>query len=198
MKIEFDAERHLYRLDGAPVPAVTSILSDLFDWQAVAPDTLEHKRQIGLAVHRAIALELDDDLDRSSVEPRIEGYLEGWKRFQREKRFSCHLSECCVASKRFRYAGTLDLAGTMDAADVLVDVKCGEPHAATSLQTAAYLNAAREMGFLSNANRFALHLGPEGVYRLEPYADPNDFAVFLSCLSRHNWQVWKHLMKEPT
>lgn len=178
------------------VPNVTRVLRDLYDWGCVAPEVLEHKRQIGVAVHRAIALDLEDDLEPDSLDPMVEGYFEAWRRFRREKRFHCHLSECWVASKKFRYAGTLDLVGTMDGSEVLIDAKSSNPHPGSALQTAAYLHAAAEMGFTSQAGRFSLYLQPEGSYRLEPHISQNDFPVFLSCLSRYNWQVSHRLLKD--
>jgi len=196
VKIELDPARHLYRLDGKVVPNVTRVLGDLYDWSLVAPEILEHKRQIGAAVHRAIALDLEDDLDPASLDPQLEGYFEAWRRFRRETRFHCSLSECWVASKKFRYAGTLDFAGSLEGSDVLIDAKSTEPHPGTSLQTAAYLHAACETGLLSRAKRFALYLKPEGAYRLEPHVNQNDFPVFLACLSRYNWRSSHRLTKE--
>ncbi len=197
MRIELNETQHIYRLDGVVVPNVTRILGDLYDWNLVPPEILEHKRQIGAAVHRAIELDLEDDLDPSSLDSQLEGYFEAWRRFRREKRFNCCLSECWVASKKFRYAGTLDLAGSLDGSNVLIDTKStGEAHPSSALQTAAYLYAASEMGFISRAKRFALYLQSNGNYRLEPHVDQNDFPVFLSCLSRHNWRVSHRLIKE--
>ena len=162
MRIELDQAQHVYRLDGAVVPNVTRILGDLYSWDSIPPDALERKRQIGSAVHRAIELDLADDLDPASLDTQVEGYFEAWRRFRREKRLHCYLSECWVASKKFRYAGTLDLAGKMDGVEVLIDIKCtAQAHPASALRTAAYLHAATEMGFKRRARRFALYLQPD-------------------------------------
>jgi hypothetical protein len=181
------------------VPNVTRIIGDLYDWSLVPAEALEHKRQIGSAVHSAIELDLRDDLDISTVDSQAEGYFEAWRRFRLEKRFNCCLSECWIASRRFRYAGTLDLAGDMDGSDVLIDAKTTDTsHPGSTLQTAAYLHAASEMGYMpAHAKRFALYLRPNGAYRLEPHPYKNDFTVFLSCLSRYNWQVYRGLIKAP-
>ncbi len=198
MKIDFDPQKHAYRLDGIAVPNVTRVLGDLRDWSAIPRDALERKREIGTAVHLAIELDLLDDLDRVSLDSAVEGYFDAWRRFRREKRFECYLSECRVASKKFRYAGTLDLVGEMNGKDVLIDAKVSaEPHPATTLQTAAYLHAGLEMGFIGlGTERFALYLQSDGRYRLEPHPGKNDFAVFLSCLARYNWCLSKGLIKE--
>lgn len=191
MNLEFDEVAHRYRLDGAHVPGVTRVLGPLYDFAGVAPGVLEHKRQVGEALHLAIELDLREELDPVSIDAEIAGYFEGWLRFRREKRFECFLSERRVASKKYRYAGTLDLAGLIDGVEAVFDAKVTAAlHPAVALQTAAYLNAASEMGLVrSNARRYALRLKPEGSYVLDQHRDRNDFAVFLSCLSVHNWRV---------
>jgi hypothetical protein len=198
LKIAFDPSRHVYRLEGAIVPNVTRVLEDVYDWEAVAAERLERKRQIGQAVHAAIVLDLCGDLDERSLDPQIVGYFEAWRRLLREKRFACRLKECPVGSWRYRYAGTFDLAGEMSGSDALLEVKTSATLSpAAALQTAAYAYAAAEMDLLgSQTKRFALHLGSDGAYRLEPHTGKNDFAVFLACLSRHNWCARHGLLKE--
>lgn len=190
MNLQLDTVAHRYRLDGAVVPGVTRVLAPLYDFSAIRSDVLEHKRQIGEALHMAIELDLRDALDADSLDPEVAGYFDGWRRFRRETRFECRFSERQVASKKFRYAGTLDLAGLIDGAESLIDGKTTAAlHPATALQTAAYLAAASEMGLIrSNARRYALRLKPDGTYVLDQHKDRNDFAVFLSCLSLHNWR----------
>jgi hypothetical protein len=190
VNLQLDPVAHRYRLDGAEVPSVTQVLRGLYDFSDLRPGVLEHKRQIGEALHRAIELDLKDDLDISTLDPGLVGYFDGWTRFRRETRFEYLLSERQVASKKFRYAGTLDMGGLIDGAESLIDGKTTAAlHPAVALQTAAYLNAASEMGLIrSNARRYALRLKPDGTYVLDQHSDRNDFAVFLSCLSLHNWK----------
>jgi len=198
MNIAFDAARHLYRINGSVVPNVTRVLRDLYSWESVSAQTLERKRQIGTAVHRAIELDVQDDLDESSIDPQAAGYFDAWRRFGKERRFACRLAERQVGSHKFRYAGTLDLVGDLGGSDVLIDIKITyQLHPASGLQTAAYLHAASEMRLMcASAKRFALCLQADGTYRIQPHQDRNDFAVFLSCLSRHNWCLVHKLIKE--
>lgn len=190
MNLELDIASHRYCLDGAEVPGVTRVLQPLYDFSAIRDGVLEHKRQIGESLHLAIALDLKDDLDIDSLDPGVLTYFEGWRKFRRETRFKCFLSEKQVASKKFRYAGTLDFAGLIGGAEALIDGKTTAGlHPAVALQTAAYLNAASEMGLIrSSARRYALRLTPDGAYILDQHKDRSDFAVFLSCLSLHNWR----------
>ena len=198
MNLAFNAERHEYRLDGEYVPNVTRIIAPLHDFDGIPRDVLEHKRQVGEAVHAAIQLDLADDLDQGSVDPAISGYLIGWDRFRAENRFECQFSERMVYSGKYRYAGTLDLIGTVGEREALLDVKCtAGVHPAVGLQLAAYLHAASEAGLIrSSASRYALQLKPDGTYALVPFTDKTDFAVFLSLLSAHNWSVRRGLLKE--
>ena len=198
MNIAFDAVRHLYRINGSVVPNVTRVLEDLYLWDSVPAQTLERKRQIGSVVHRAIELDVQDNLDESSIDPQAAGYFGAWRRFGKEKRFACHLAERQVGSEKFRYAGTLDLAGDMSGADVLIDIKTTyKLHPGSGLQTAAYLHAASEMQLIgASAKRFALCLQADGAYRIQPHQDKNDFPVFLACLSRYNWCLAHKLIKE--
>lgn len=190
MNLQLDPVAHRYRLDGVEVPGVTRIIAPLYSFAGINAGVLEHKRQIGEALHLAIELDLRDELDVDSLDGEVAGYFDGWRRFRRETRFVCRLSEQKVASQKFRYAGTLDFAGLIDGAEALIDGKTTAAlHPGTALQTAAYLNAASEMGLIrSNARRYALRLKPDGAYVLDQHKDRNDFAVFLSCLSLHNWR----------
>lgn len=200
MNVAFDAGRHEYRLDGRYVPNVTRILAPLHDFSGIRGDVLEHKRQVGEAVHAAIRLELEDDLDAASVDPAVEGYLQAWRRFVAETSFECFLSERIVYSGKYRYAGTLDLVGVVCGKESLLDAKCTVGiHPSVRLQTAAYLQAASEAGLVrSAAKRYGLMLKPDGAYVLEPFADRNDLAIFLAMLSVHNWSVRHGLLKEPS
>jgi hypothetical protein len=199
VNLAFDPVEHRYRLDGAEVPNVTRILAPMYDFSAVREDVLNHKRDIGIALHKAIELDLNDDLDEASIDEEVKGYFEGWKKFRRETGFECLLTEHRVASEQFRFAGTLDLAGLIDGVESLLDSKVTVAlHPAVALQTSAYLRATSEMGLIrANARRYALRLKPNGTYTLDQFKDKNDFAVFLSALSLHNWKTRHGLAKEP-
>ncbi len=198
MKIEFHETTHLYRVDGIFVPSVTQVLADLYNWNSVPPKVLARKRALGRAVHKAIELDVQDQLDEASLDREVRGYFKAWRRFRLEKQFQCYLSEHRVASKKYRYAGTLDLVGVMDGAEVLIDTKnTYHVHPQSALQTAAYSAAAMEMGVAPvGIQRYALHLQKEGTYQLRHHKSKQDFPIFLACLSRYNWQLWHGLAKE--
>jgi len=198
MRLAFDEARHLYRLDDVIIPNVTRVVRDIYNWSLIPARVLERKRALGAAVHKMIELDVHKDLDEATLDPKLSGYLRAWRRFGKEKRFRCYLSECRVASSKFRYAGTLDLVGNMGGADVLIDTKTTyHLHPQTALQTAAYRRAALEMGLVSmSTQRCALYLQNDGCYRIQPHESECDFAIFQACLNRYNWKLSHGLIKE--
>jgi hypothetical protein len=194
--LTFDPVAHQYRLDGRVIPGVTSVLAPLYDLSAIPRDVLERKRQIGEAVHRAIELDLANDLDDATIDPAIVGYLDAWRRYRRERRYEPIASERRVVHPQFRYAGTLDLFGrALNRAGrfvpVLMDLKTTfDVHPAVALQTAAYKNALMlELREAGKSERMALQLKPGGTYHEEWFADPKDWPTFLSFVTTHNWKA---------
>lgn len=202
MNLTFDADKHEYRLDGSVVPSVTQILAPLYDFDRIPRDVLDRKRQIGVALDALIELDLKDDLDESSVDPSLEGYFRAWRLFRKEKDFKPLETQKRVVSLKYRYAGTPDAWGYMGNHIALVDWKATYAmHPAVALQTAAYENACHETiaGWLRNPRRYGIKFREDGHYILTPYTKPenkNDFGIFLSFLSCHNWRVKNGLLKE--
>lgn len=193
--LHFDAEAHTYTLDGARVPSVTEILSDLSarEYRFVDRATMERTAWFGQAVHKVIELDIRGTLDVDSLDAALVPYLEKWREFRAHSGFVPLMSEQQVASRRYRYGGTLDLAGELNGRRCIVDAKrcAGVPRTAGP-QTAGYLLAVNEMhpDFAPNGcDRYALHLTPSETrgWTLVPFRDPNDSRVFLSALTLHNW-----------
>src|SRR5450755_787122 len=80
----FDAEAHEYRLAGLVLPSVTQIIAPLTDYSGIPADVMEFARARGQAVH--LACELDDkkDLDESTLDPQLLGYVTAWRAFARD------------------------------------------------------------------------------------------------------------------
>lgn len=93
--------------------------------------------------------------------------------------FKPSLSECVVYSHHHRYAGTLDLYGTVDGIPTLVDIKTGKAiYAEAKMQCAAYVEAAREMGLFNSRRAIVLRLP-----KIE--SDPEFEAVEVTDLGYH-------------
>lgn len=188
--LTFNAERHEYRLNGVIVPSVTQITDQFVDFSFVNPEALELARQRGTAVH--IACELDDynELDESTVDPRIVPYLDAYRKFRYEGGFTPEHTEMRVYSERYGFAGTLDRRGPMNGGKAtLLDIKTGATASPSwALQTAGYALAYDEMYGATTKGRCVLQLKPNGKYNLIHYKGRNDTKVFLAALAVFNWK----------
>jgi hypothetical protein len=193
--LTFDEASHTYCWDGRRVPNVTSILAPLVDYSHIPPDALERARQQGIAVHRMVELDCKNDLDVAGLPDWMRGHHAAWRRFTEETAFCCIASEHKVYHEGMAYAGTLDLVGSMRNArnqdePVLIDVKRSFfAGPVIGLQLAAYAEAWNKKHKEQRVERrFGLRLDADGKYRLEPFEDRNDFAVFTAMLTLHRWK----------
>lgn len=193
-KIELIESEHRYFIDGVERPSVTQIIDAvLSDMYLIPAHVLEPARQLGTAVHVATALDDSGCLDESTVHPVVRPYLEAYRRFRRERRFTPLVIEQKVYSARYCYAGTLDRIGFFDSGGALVqlDIKSGMALPEVGPQTAAYDQAFFETTGERAQERGALYLQDDGSYVLRPCHDPSDFSTFLAALQIYNYRL-KH------
>lgn len=191
----FDEARHAYTLDGAPVPGVTSVLKvcSAADYAGVDPEVMANAAARGQAVHRLIELDGQGQLDEAALDPMLRPYLAQWREFLAHSGFVPILQEHQVASRRYRYAGTLDLFGYLDDHLALIDAKSvAKLMRSTGPQTAAYELALREWcpAILPEGvpvRRFALQLPKSGRWQLHPLRDRADQRVFLAARTVHHF-----------
>ena len=219
--LQFDPVQHLYRLNGIAVPSVTTVLRqagycsfyrDLTEKIAeglLSPADavyaliqrgarLQAARDRGQRVHAALQYMLEDDLDDTSIDESIRGYLESGQKYLAQHVREMKRAEMRVYSLRHGFAGTCDLLAIHDDGVLSVDdFKSGEPDAvAADLQTAAYLGALLEMAASDTelwrdikgngpvVRRRSIRLFRDGrIAREELYADLRDFTKFLTALS---------------
>jgi hypothetical protein len=167
-QLAFDESRHLYYLNGAPVPSVTAVLEDagLIDY-----GFLGARRELYLARGQAVHLATADDdhgsLAEDSVPPEIAEYLEAWRAFKRTYCFRPMLIEHRVSNPLYVYAGTLDRVGSIrDGTEILVDIKTGVAPAWTAVQLAAY---AACLPHPRTRRRRCVELHRNGTYKVIPY-----------------------------
>ncbi len=158
----FDEDRHVYTLDGEPLPSVTQIIRPLHDFSEVPPDVLRRAAEFGTAVHKTVELYLDDDLDEDSLDEPLCGCLLAFKAFQ-----SVHwdiFDEQPIIEKpgyhpKLKYAGTPDL----DFPSRVIDLKSRKTNMLTdAIQTAAY----DHMTGKGNRARYVLELYQDASYNL--------------------------------
>lgn len=183
MNFTFDQGRHVYELDGRPLVSVTQALKVLGGYENVPAHVLERKRQLGEAVDLAIQLDVAGTLDEDSISPEIEPYFSGWRSFMQHFGYWEVRTQVRGYSERYRYAGTADLLMPIKEHLSVIDVKCtAQIEKSFGPQTAAYQE------ILGTDDRYILHLRGDGTYRLTLMNDPDDWPIFLACLSIHNWK----------
>lgn len=191
--ITLDEATHTYTDDnGLIVPSVTQIIDNLTDYVGIPAHVLDHKSQIGIAVHKACELADKFILEWSSVSECIFPYLIAWQKFLVDTGFEVILNEHFVYHKRYRYAGMLDRVGILNDSLAVVDIKATAvigPH--VGIQLAGYQEAENSQRKKADKikNRFAVQLKPDESYRLIPFEDKADYSVFLSQLTIFNWRI---------
>lgn len=198
--LAFDETRHSYTLDGMHVPGVTSALKLISqaDYANVDPELMARKAALGSAAHRMIELDCGGDLDTDSLDGQLVPYYNAWRSFLVTSGFAVVLSEHKVASRRYRYAGQLDLFGRLNGVPSTIDAKCvAQVMGSTGPQTAAYTEALREtrpdlLPPGTPCRRYALQLRPFDAqgrplttpWKLHPFTqDAADLRLFLACLT---------------
>jgi RecB family exonuclease len=188
--LTFDEEKHEYRLDGRVIPSVTQVLkaAGMIDDQWFD----EWSRERGKAVHKATELNDRGELDESTIDPRIAGYLDAWRRFIFETGWKSNEIEKLVFSRFAWFAGTLDRIGRFptDRGLSIVDIKTGTPTRADQLQVAAYEKAYNSMDDGIRCGRsMAVYLRENGTYTKGNEADyQRDVSVFLAALTVSRWK----------
>ncbi len=189
MSLIFDEENHIYHVDGKVYPSVTQIIRPLYSFDGIDSSVLEYAAARGRAVHKAIELLNANDLDESSLDPVLVPYLDAYKKFASEMKFTATHSERHLSHPSMHYAGTPDIEGVIlkgkHKGDWLVDLKAvAVLHASVGVQLAAYAALIGK----PNIRRAAVQLKPDGKYLFEEYPDWSDWPTFVSCLTVHNFR----------
>lgn len=202
--VSFDEYEHIYALNGwRALGSVTGIMRDhkiSADWSQVPGDVLARKRDIGLAAHAAAHFYDEGDLDRTTIDPAVQPYLEAWVRFVEENDVEPLLLETPLVHPTCHVGGGVDRLAIVHrlqdpalplTVPAVVDIKTGDPDAAAAnVQTAAYewliravVNPA-DVGISPEAwdevwPRYSVQLLPTGRYKLCTYTNPRDLHRFM-------------------
>ena len=191
--LRFDEQEHKYYFKGSLVPNVTSIIDSikLIDFGYIKKDVLKAACYRGTAVHETIRLYNKDTLDLPKLADKWKGYLAAYINFMNDTDAEVVNYETKVFSKKYMFAGTLDLIVKINGKLHLIDFKTGVISSKSCrLQTSAYESCYREMtGEKKAIKRHALKLNEDGTYELSnEYKDKNDFRYFLSALQIYNFK----------
>ena len=163
---------------------IKGVLGD--DFADVPPDRLEFCQGRGNAVHLAAALLIAGELDWSTVDPRIEGYVRAVERFHAECKGRIVAFEKPLVSPALGLAGRPDLIKFINNRRAVVDYKTSQQmKPRMRLQTEGY---ARLWNSLYPTNpvydRYGLRLQPDGFYKLVKHEDPDDAPAWDKLLAK--------------
>ena len=165
------------------LPRVTSIIKPLLG------DTrhfTDYARDRGTAVHKATELYDLGDLDMESVDPAVLPRLTQYQRFIEEVQPQIFATEHRLQSV-LGYTGTVDRVLRINGRDGVLDIKPPNKSPWHGVQLAAYANLAAEYKLVTHGTRWNLYLG-DSAWNLVERQDPDDWRVFLNCLSVANWK----------
>lgn len=184
--LEYSDHLHRYYVSGREIPSVTQILNRA---GLVSQYCIDGEAQWrGSEVHRLCAEEdaNGEQLDLRRIDPRLRGYIRGWRLYKQESGFLSVAIEERVDDPGGQYCGRLDRAGVrMDAKGetipMIVDLKTSKTGSVADYvryQLVAYA-AAFQPGHIFE--RVAVALKPDGRYNCRVYST-KDFQTDL-----HKW-----------
>jgi hypothetical protein len=179
MAIQFDAETHTYTKDGIVLPSVTTITSawqvavtgKLPPWDDPAlPEAVKAKielaKNLGIATHDAIKLDLTDGLDWDSIDPQIQGYMTAYKKAKAHFRLTvCKKLRVEEVLCGEGYAGTADLITSK----WLIDWKTGRHDWTHWMQLAAYRHCVPGLQGACDC-----YLGKDGEFEIK-WLEPEEY-----------------------
>lgn len=144
----------------------------------------EHALDRGRQVHAAIALDAEGMLEEVGLDPVIVPRLAAYRSW----RATLGADVQVVAIEQSRASATLQFAGTPDqilritGTEVVVELKCGAPHASHALQGAAYQHLTGAAG------RLGLYLAADGRHKVIPWTGRQDWPLFQSALALYRFR----------
>jgi len=144
--------------------------------------------EIGTASALAIKLDIEGQLDESSLDDLVKPRLDAFRKFRQETGYSPRYCELSLVSDKHGYRGTLDHLGVLNGKCVLLDTKCSQVvQPETDLQLMGYYWLLWEQDYGSVQKRGALRLGRDGEWELVWY--DTDPMVWFAVLEIYRWKT---------
>lgn len=179
----FDPVTHRYTIDGKVVPSVTQVVRRFAPFPfACDPWYLTR----GTMVHKACALLVLGELDESTIDPRIAGYVAAAKRYLSPEVFgeiTTMIVETPTYDKRGQFAGTPDLWAN----HVLIDWKSSDDPA-TEIQLGGYVELL--MGHRHPTTTRvcrAIELHDDGTFTVTEYDPKRCLGLWRAALTMWQW-----------
>lgn len=212
-ELVFKEKEHIYEYEGRRIPSVTSILNiwilthagyvNTISGVVIGKEVFEAAQDFGTAIHLAIKYLLTtglnwDGLDPSLIPPlkQAERWINDWKIKPIQEFTRVFIVEQPMMSKRYGYAGTLDIFCEISKVKgevlCLTDWKTGD-YGNASAQLAAYENLVREYtGCRKTIEKRVLYLPKDGGdYKFEQMNDKDSWSYFLSRLNCYKYERGK-------
>jgi len=179
--ITYDAEGRAY-YEGKRIARTTEVCALL------APRTWnadEYYLRKGTLIHRICEWEDSGELDESSVDPNLAGYLSAYRQFKKDTGWLNERLEKTFIHKGYGYCGRADRVGRLAGIWTWVlDIKSGQFHNADQYQAPAYLFGLQYEGI--RVQRCGdLYLKHNGTYRFTEVKNPTEkFFKFLEGLKK--------------
>ena len=183
------------------LPRVTQILqvAGLVNFDMVKEDVLRRACAFGSAVHKACELwdskilNIVEFVNNPKTKPLVP-YLESWKQFLKDYDLSFEPEEIenRLISEKYGFGGMPDRWHRKKG--ILPDIKTStQMYPSTAIQTMAYQMLVEENYKIKIKKRLGVQLTEKG-YKISPYTDSSDKAVFLACLHVFNWKKRYNLL----
>lgn len=189
--LRFEEETHSYWLGKQYLPSVSEVLAPVnVGYDDIPAHILAFAAARGHAIHAACALLAQKNLEWSTVDESIVGYVKAAALFLREAEVRVLGVEHRMCDPTLRYAGTLDLLALMGPHTCVFDWKATAVMPRTAgMQTAAYdALYRRNLGGTRPNKRYGVQLFEDGKYKLFPFTDPRDYSWFTSALNLWHWR----------
>ena len=195
-RLQFDEPSHTYKLDGNPIPGLTTMIDECGYREKGAGFYTTASRQRGNAVHKVTELidihapqarTIDEALYYLNIDERLIGYAAGYLLFKKETNFQPEIIEKPVAIFSLRVGCIPDRWGKIwNGQKVVVDLKSWKgqgirPKHPAELQTAGQAMAFRESMALDTSVRILLKLPGDGSYRQYVCNNQRDEMTLAAC-----------------
>lgn len=141
--LKFDAEKHVYTLDGRVLPSVTQIIKRVLGEKYASADAHFHMAK-GTEAHGLYALlATGADLSLYDYDQRLQPQVDAWRDWQRREHPEFLAPEWKLASLKLGYAGTVDLVCRIGKDVCIIDYKATATKR-DAIQLAAYLRLVKE------------------------------------------------------
>lgn len=182
-------ENHRYWIDGTtPIRGVNETIEQFI---AKSPWADEWYRDRGSLAHEAIKLALTDNLDWSTLDPELAGFVKAALAFVADSGWEVTHVEPMLHSPSLWVAGQPDLIARIPGRKArfgLPDWKLGGPIPPYEMQTAGYELIVEEALHLDVEIRCCVHLKRDGKYSVRTHRSASDKIAFVGMCDALNWK----------